>query len=243
MLCIDDPSAGWIRGHYQSVVQERFSIYLKRCNSKLSDTCRSPEEIDDFIERTMINRYYNTHYFDMNGYENDAKIVRNKLERKTTALIADQATLDSYILQKNRIESEEEYLNLGFSLKELEFYSMTYSPMTQRSKEGANYVFKLNFAMNQDQVIYERSIYTFWDLAGDVGGLFDFLKLVGFQLTTFISFLTGSGIDRFLVSKLFFREQRKLSTSENIQKVVENRKSAKFMTWICLRRSKTEILQ
>ena len=222
-------------------MEERLSIRLRKCNSRKSGTCKSPEEIDDFIDQAHVTQYFNSHFYDSNGYNTDADIVRNKLKHVTTKLSSDRPTLNSLDVQRNKIESEETFLNLGFSLKELDFFSITHAPAAL-NKESLNLVFRVNYSMNPDQVIYERSIYTFWDLAGDVGGLFDFLKLVGFQLTTFVSFLTGSGLDRFLVSKLFLREQRKSSASDDIKKVVGNRKSANFQTWICRRRSKNEIL-
>ena len=96
--------------------------------------------------------------------------------------------------------------------------------------------------MHSDLIIYERGIYTFWDLAGDVGGLFDFLKLGGSLFTAFASFLSGSGLDRFLVSKLFLRERRKIRDTDDIHDVVENRKPANFRTWICKRRKRSELL-
>ena len=44
-----------------------------------------------------------------------------------------------------------------------------------------------------------------WDFFGDVGGLFDMLRLIGSILISLFSSIFGSGLDRFLLEKLFKR--------------------------------------
>ena len=48
-----------------------------------------------------------------------------------------------------------------------------------------------------------RSIYTFWDLLGDVGGLLDMLILLGAPVLSVSSFVFGSGLEAFLIESLF----------------------------------------
>ena len=52
-------------------------------------------------------------------------------------------------------------------------------------------------------VEHTRSIYTIWDLLGDVGGLFDMLKIIGSPLVSFLSFVVGSGLEIHLIQLLF----------------------------------------
>ena len=44
---------------------------------------------------------------------------------------------------------------------------------------------------------------------GDIGGLFDAMKLLGHFLISFATFVAGSGLDRFLISQLFKFEKKK----------------------------------
>ena len=53
-------------------------------------------------------------------------------------------------------------------------------------------VFNLYFSMNNDLVYEERSIYTFWDMLGDVGGLFGSLTFLGGIYLKIIEFVLGS---------------------------------------------------
>ena len=57
--------------------------------------------------------------------------------------------------------------------------------------------------MNKDKISHRRSIYTFWDFLGDVGGLFDMLKLLVKPILAIGSLLFGSGLDKFLFESVF----------------------------------------
>ena len=57
--------------------------------------------------------------------------------------------------------------------------------------------------------VYSRAIYTFWDLLGDVGGLFDMLKLIGQAMIAFITSLSGSKLNRVLISQIFYLPNKK----------------------------------
>ena len=50
---------------------------------------------------------------------------------------------------------------------------------------------------------HSRSIYTIWDLLGDVGGLFDMLILLAKPILSLYSLLIYSGIDSYLNQSLF----------------------------------------
>ena len=62
--------------------------------------------------------------------------------------------------------------------------------------------------MNLDKVQQTRAIYSFWDFLGDVGGLFDMLKLQANPILAVLSALFGNGLESYLVSNLFVKERR-----------------------------------
>ena len=61
--------------------------------------------------------------------------------------------------------------------------------------------------MDLDKVSHMRSIYGVWDFLGDVGGLFDMLRLLAEPIVAFLSVLFGSGLERYLLSALFKKER------------------------------------
>ena len=67
-------------------------------------------------------------------------------------------------------------------------------------------ILRLTFAMDPDIVYETREIYTFWDLLGDVGGLYDMLKLMGQFFVSSVQFFFGSNLYRYLIPHLFKKE-------------------------------------
>ena len=55
-----------------------------------------------------------------------------------------------------------------------------------------NLLYSLIFSLSADVLIEERSIYTFWDLLGDIGGLFGSLTFLGSIYVSIINLIIGS---------------------------------------------------
>ena len=71
-------------------------------------------------------------------------------------------------------------------------------------------VMSLEFEMNTDYISHVRHVYSFLDFLGDVGGLFDMLKIVGEVLVSGVTLLAGSGLNRFIIASMFkFQEKPK----------------------------------
>ena len=79
-------------------------------------------------------------------------------------------------------------------------------------------------------VEYTRSIYTVWDLLGDIGGLFDMMKQIASPLISFLSFILGSGLETHLI-QLLFKVQKKHADKTSILSFIKNRKP--FRSKLC----------
>ena len=78
--------------------------------------------------------------------------------------------------------SEEDILSLGFNSKENTYYSISRG-------ESYNNLFTeltISFQMTESLVSHSRSVYSFWDFLGDVGGLNDIMRLLGTWIVTFV---------------------------------------------------------
>ena len=80
--------------------------------------------------------------------------------------------------------------------------------------------------MDTDIVEYRRSIYTVWDFLGDVGGLYDMLKLLAQPVLAFSSLLLGSGLDQYLVESIF-KVQKKMRGDHRLSDFIRRRKPFK----------------
>ena len=53
--------------------------------------------------------------------------------------------------------------------------------------------------LEEDAILEVRSIYTIWDVLGDIGGLIDMLRLLVMPLVALLNFSFSFGINRFLL--------------------------------------------
>ena len=66
-------------------------------------------------------------------------------------------------------------------------------------------LYSIFFGLDKEVKYHDRSVYTFLDLLGDVGGLFDALKGIFSILITFYFYIFGDPLHSFLLKSLFFR--------------------------------------
>ena len=53
-----------------------------------------------------------------------------------------------------------------------------------------------------------RSVYTIWDVLGDIGGLIDMLYLLGKPVLIILQVILGSGMSQFLLKSLFVVQKK-----------------------------------
>ena len=70
-------------------------------------------------------------------------------------------------------------------------------------------LFNLYVTMSPDVIIEERSIYTFWDLLGDIGGLFGSLTFLGSLYMWTINLIFGSKMSQYITAELFKFERKR----------------------------------
>ena len=79
---------------------------------------------------------------------------------------------------------------------------------TERKAKVLNLVdgdrlFKIKFTIDADIKKYTRQIYSGLDLIGDVGGLLDGLRLLGYMILGVLQFIFGSTFESYLLNKLY----------------------------------------
>ena len=93
-----------------------------------------------------------------------------------------------------------------------------------------NTILQCTFEMHPDIIQQERSVYSVWDMFGDVGGLFDMLSYIGQGLVGLISLVSGSPLNRFIFARLFMLEGKASKYSRDILKAMKKRRPASFGT-------------
>ena len=59
------------------------------------------------------------------------------------------------------------------------------------------------FILDGDIQKYTRTVYSMWDLLGDIGGLFDILKQLAWPILYLGSLIFGSGLEGLMIESLF----------------------------------------
>ena len=93
--------------------------------------------------------------------------------------------------------------------------------------------------------MYTRQIYSGLDWIGDVGGLLDGLRLLGYMLVMFFQFIIGNPLNAFLLSSVFKRGEtsRSLSLRSRL-KALSQREPFKYSSNLfdCFRKAKSRRL-
>ena len=84
-------------------------------------------------------------------------------------------------ITKSEIESNERFINPGwFSTSDASFYGVEAGPWELSGQSGTSRKqLVLQVWAPQETTFYSREIYNILDFLGDIGGLFDALKIIG----------------------------------------------------------------
>ena len=89
----------------------------------------------------------------------------------------------------------------GIRPREAEFYVVNTDDADFSFQDGVIAGFLISF--NPEIVHHTRSIYSALDFLGDIGGLYDMLKIVAEVLLSVWSLIVGCGLDAFLLESIF----------------------------------------
>ena len=104
------------------------------------------------------------------------------------------------------MESDDRLLNLGLMPSTYDYikYDNLYEFGEEIEENYLDELIGLVITLDHDAIEEKRSIYTIWDVLGDIGGLIDMLYLLGKPLIVLSNVILGSGMCRHILKSLFF---------------------------------------
>ena len=157
-------------------------------------------EYNQFVDDLFITLYINSYQYHSDSY--DGEFVTETIFSDTFIIKSADPTTVVYQTQKNRVISQDKMLYLGLMEEsEREFFDVYRYRTYQGTQFGAS--LDLNFQVNTSVKIHYRSIYTFWDFLGDIGGLNDILCRIGSLVIAGLQLITGNSLQRYLFRNLF----------------------------------------
>ena len=187
--------------------------------------------------------FYNDQVYNSDTYNDD--VLTKQMELSYRTMNRNSRVMQTYSLQKETLESEETYLGIDLFPLEIEFF---------RLKEGLQFNdgrFEDSFGgfqiqMSLDIVNHNRSIYSFLDLLGDVGGLFSILLSLSQIIVSMAAFIFGISYENHLVKNIFKRDtfQLPFEAPDHSNNAIELNNLAKvehggrksFLNYLCFRR-------
>ena len=181
--CLSDPEDYAIRGSLDKNNGKVLQWQLDKCTSN----CKSDEEIDWFVDNMGVSIMFNQQLYKLNEY--GEHVTENDLFYNVIAFNKRHVNAN---LVHHKIESEEAYSGTGIESQfDKNFFQLEFTTRLfhESSTEG---LFSMIISMSPDIVYHKRSIYTFLDMLGDIGGLSDALFPIGGFFISVIKAITGS---------------------------------------------------
>ena len=174
------------------------------------DDCHSKEEAHFFRE---FGQFYFEWFRKKKVYSPEAfgdAMVQTTIKHESFAITAAECSR-IYYLEEQHVESEERFVELNLlPPKTIKWFELGDNPHDIWAREqNYNYAFYFTVCLSADRHMYKRSIYSSLDWLGDVGGLFDGLRGIGFLVMLVYKLILGDPLNNFLINMLFKKDKIK----------------------------------
>ena len=184
-------------------------------NQTMNNTWKTEAEISTILSYSYINVALISTYFDFEDYVNPIKTYLNDLE--LVSFLNATQFLEISVQQNEALISDS--LLFPGSFESRKFYNAKPKQLKQANSLVLNnslaYVF---VSLNRESEQYERVVYSFFDMFGYLGGLFDFAYYVGYLL---VGYFNEKQLNHTILSKLYQVYQPTMIS--NSSAAVENR--------------------
>ena len=204
--CVDENIV--ISGNYQSLKASHLQIQLQKCDNLTRSDCKSDEEITQWLRRKFIVVVNNSDRFNQEDYT-DNKVVRESvftwfpIKSTSREEIVNEITIEELQLQNSPFQFSD--------LTEVETELFSIKKVGTRPYEFDDKIHhSISYEMNLDLLATDRELYSILDWIGDLGGLYDGLKLFFVALISFFNYNLYSS---YMVAQLFMT-QRESSTNQ-----------------------------
>ena len=165
---------------------------------------------------TFFRLGFLTSYFDYDDYTNPIKSYINDFD--VFSVFEDRATSMEARIRHNTAEMTDGLL-IGLTTEETEFYSLETKTIGTEHHEANTRGMLARVYINLDRIsdTYQRRVYTFMDLFGFVGGLFEIMSTCGLY---FVSYVADRLYHNSVLSNLYQTEVSEKIKEEKVQSTV-----------------------
>ena len=205
----------FLQSDSSSTISSSIVLTIYRCNETNTEVeCKSTEEIDSAIRGGFLHIQTLSGYFDSNDYKTPIKTYLNDRDILTL-------NPESYQSYELKVQQNEALLSdnviFSSSYESHKFYSLkdpTYRIYSNISNQN-NVVAFIFIEMSKESIQYERVVYTFFDMFGFLGGLFDAWYFIGY---IFVAYFNDKHYKQTILSKLYQVEQANMTNEDSYKK-------------------------
>ena len=162
-------------------------IDVLRCNSTTSDVVwRSDDAMNYVLNLEYLNVVTVSSYFDVDDYDTPIKTFLDDFNSMTFF----NESLFSYFemeIQQNQVSYTDDFIAANF-YESQRYYSMKNSKFGALNKGYRQDMLGLiRIKLARESEFYERIVYSFFEMFGYLGGLFDFWYFIGFVLVQYFN--------------------------------------------------------
>ena len=208
-----------IRGAYSSEVFKYLNISIIKWNPFLGhQNCKSSDEIDAKLVGGRFAVVIANSYVDFDDYENTIKTyIDDRFLFRVNPGIHRESILK---LRNNHVKLADDFLQIG-NTQDQQFYSVETSESDFIYADSNAYVSVfLNMEAREDT--YERTVFSFFDLTGLVGGVFEILEITG---SLFVSFFISRLYMFSMLNDLY--QVQKIDSNHDFSKIIPKTKKQK----------------
>ena len=160
----------FLQGNFISNNYTYIQITAKPCSS---GTWQSASDIDTAVLDTSIVMIYTPGYFNGENFEDPIRSYLDfTYEYKIDSALA---TYSNAFVMQNKVDLQDDFIQFGDS-KSGEFYTISRVQDSVNTRSSGNF-FDLTIRLDNRKTLYERRVFSFLDLIGQVGGVNEIIEI------------------------------------------------------------------
>ena len=172
------------------------SIAIKKCQGT---KCRTPQELEDYAKTYSFTSISNYNEYQPSKYGEETIKRTIKSDPLVPLDLAGDARF--FVIKNNVVISKEDLLGLTLPFSSLTAKNFYTTELVSMSKAGfhTDQLMEFVFMQAEETRYFERSVYTWLDLLGDVGGLKDALVAIVQIFLFLVHFITKTGPHNYIL--------------------------------------------
>lgn len=188
------------------MISQQIAYKIDKCRPINGKRCKSEQEIADFVYDLEVNMWVIQEKYDEDLFDFHTRAIHRPTYRENRLVDrylgnTNFKTIYSTYLGQNNVETWDNPFNIAKATLEDTWYTIFNKHMHFQVKELGPTIFEQKYWLNNFGTKYNREVYNFLDLLGDLGGVMEVIDvIIGFFLLSISEFSYNLEV----MSKLFF---------------------------------------